>query len=465
MTNRDSTTAPTSPNSGATLIRGLGLKEATAANVVEMVGIGPFITIPFLLTAMGGPQALLGWVVGALLAVGDGLVWAELGAAMPGAGGSYIYLREAYGAKRMGQLMSFLFVWMILFTAPLSAATGAVGFAEYLGYFAPSLSPLVTKLIAVGVVLAITALLYRDIKSVGRLSFVFMLVVLSSILWVIVSGLFRMDLGMVFDFPPQAFSLSKGFFIGLGGASLIAIYGYGGYNNVCFLGGEVKNPSKNIPRAIVISILLVTALYFFMTTSIIGVVPWRDAMQSQHVVSDFMEIIYGPWAGHVLTVFILGAAFASVFALLLGYSRIPYAAAADGRFFRIFARLHPTGRFPHVSVVILGLGSTFFCFFKLEDIIQTLMVIQIIILYLAQVWAVTLIRRRADIHRPFQMWFYPLPSFLAAGGWLYILLTQEWRFIIMGAVVLAVGVGLYMLRARHIGEWPFASGPMESTAD
>ena len=465
MTNRDSTTAPTSPNSGATLIRGLGLKEATAANVVEMVGIGPFITIPFLLTAMGGPQALLGWVVGALLAVGDGLVWAELGAAMPGAGGSYIYLREAYGAKRMGQLMSFLFVWMILFTAPLSAATGAVGFAEYLGYFAPSLSPLVTKLIAVGVVLAITALLYRDIKSVGRLSFVFMLVVLSSILWVIVSGLFRMDLGMVFDFPPQAFSLSKGFFIGLGGASLIAIYGYGGYNNVCFLGGEVKNPSKNIPRAIVISILLVTALYFFMTTSIIGVVPWRDAMQSQHVVSDFMEIIYGPWAGHVLTVFILGAAFASVFALLLGYSRIPYAAAADGRFFRIFARLHPTGRFPHVSVVILGLGSTVFCFFKLEEIIQILMVIQIIILYLAQVWAVTLIRRRADIHRPFQMWFYPLPSFLAAGGWLYILLTQEWKFIIMGAVVLAVGVGLYMLRARHTGEWPFASGPMESTAD
>lgn len=465
MTNRDSTTVPSSPNPGEKLIRGLGLKEATAANVVEMVGIGPFITIPFLLTAMGGPQALLGWLVGALLAVGDGLVWAELGAAMPGAGGSYIYLREAYGAKRMGQLMSFLFVWMILFTAPLSAATGAVGFAEYLGYFAPSLSPLVTKLIAVGVVLAITALLYRDIKSVGRLSFVFMLVVLSSILWVIVSGLFRMDLGMVFDFPPQAFSLSKGFFIGLGGASLIAIYGYGGYNNVCFLGGEVKNPSKNIPRAIVISILLVTALYFFMTTSIIGVVPWRDAMQSQHVVSDFMEIIYGPWAGHVLTVFILGAAFASVFALLLGYSRIPYAAAADGRFFRIFARLHPTGRFPHVSVVILGLGSTVFCFFKLEDIIQILMVIQIIILYLAQVWAVTLIRRRADIHRPFQMWFYPLPSFLAAAGWLYILLTQDWKFIIMGAVVLAAGIGLYLLRARHTGEWPFASGPMESTAD
>ncbi|MFQ6031238.1 MAG: APC family permease, partial [Dehalococcoidia bacterium] len=386
---------PASPAaSGEGLIRGLGLKEATAANVVEMVGIGPFITIPILLGFMGGPQALLGWLVGALLAVSDGLVWAELGAAMPGPGGSYQYLREAYGPNRMGLMMSFLFVWMILFTAPLSAATGAVGFAEYLRYLVPLLSPMTTKLIAVGVVLTITVLLYRDIKTVGRLSFVLMLVVLSSILWVIGSGFFRLRADLLLDFPPHAFAFSKEFFLGLGGASLIAIYGYGGYNNVCFLGGEVKKPSKNIPRAVVFSILLVSALYFFMTISIIGVIPWREAMQSQHVVSDFMELIYGSWAGGVLTVLILGAAFASVFALLLGYTRIPYAAAADGRFFRVFARLHPTGRFPHVSVVFLGLVSTFFCFFELEEIIQILMVIQIIVLYLAQIWAVTLIRRR-----------------------------------------------------------------------
>ncbi len=443
------------------LIRGLGLKEATAANVVEMVGIGPFITIPILLGFMGGPQALLGWLVGAVLAVSDGLVWAELGAAMPGAGGSYQYLREAYGHKRMGLMMSFLFVWMILFTAPLSAATGAVGFAEYLHYLVPNLSPMTTKLIAVGVVLGITVLLYRDIKTVGRLSFVLMLVVLGSILWVILSGLFSIRLSLLLDFPANAFSFSKGFFVGLGGASLIAIYGYGGYNNVCFLGGEVKNPSKNIPRAVVFSILLVAALYFFMTVSIIGVVPWREAMQSQHVVSDFMELIYGSWAGQVLTVLILGAAFASVFALLLGYTRIPYAAAADGRFFRIFARLHPTGRFPHVSVIILGLVSTFFCFFKLEEIIQILMVIQIIVLYLAQIWAVTLIRRRPDIHRPFQMWFYPVPSLLAAAGWLYILFTQEWRFIVWGVAVLGGGIGLYLLRASISKEWPFGKAAAE----
>jgi amino acid transporter len=208
------------PEGGGGLIRGLGLKESTAANVVEMVGIGPFITIPILLGFMGGPQALLGWMVGAVLAVSDGLVWAELGAAMPGAGGSYRYLREAYGRNGMGLMMSFLFVWMILFTAPLSAATGAVGFAEYLKYLVPTLSPLLTKVIAVGLVLFITVLLYRDIKTVGRLSFVLMLVVLSSILWVILSGLFNLKADLLFDFPPNAFSFSKEFFVGLGGASM-----------------------------------------------------------------------------------------------------------------------------------------------------------------------------------------------------------------------------------------------------
>lgn len=438
-----------------TLIRGLGLKEATAANVVQMVGIGPFITIPFLLGAMGGPQALLGWLVGAVLAISDGLVWAELGAAMPGAGGSYVYLREAYNPKGMGQLMSFLFVWMILFTAPLSAATGGVGFAEYLRYLVPTLTPVATKLVAVSVVLFVTVLAYRDIKTAGQLSFALMLVVLGSILWVIVSGVFRMKVSLLVDFPPNAFSFSKEFFAGLGGASLIAIYGYGGYSNVCYLGGEVQNPAKNIPRAVVISILMVTTLYFFMNASIIAVVPWREAAQSEHVVSDLMEIIYGPWAGRVLTVLILGAAFASIFSLLLGYSRIPYAAAVDGKFFRVFARLHPTGRFPNISIAALGLVSTLFCFFKLEEIIQVLMVIQIIILYLAQVLAVTLIRRRPDIQRPFQMWFYPLPSLVAAVGWLFILISTGWKLVGVGMLVLLLGIGAYLLRARQRREWPF----------
>ena len=439
------------------LVRGLGLKEATATNVVQMVGIGPFITIPFLVSAMGGPQAMLGWLVGAILAVCDGLVWAELGAAMPGAGGSYVYLREAYGPKTMGRMMSFLFVWMILFTVPLGAASGGVGFAEYMHYLIPTMGPLTTKVVAVAVILFVTFLAYRDIQSVGRLSFWLMVVVVGSIAWVIVSGLFRMEFAHLFDFPENAFLLRPQFFTGLGAASLIAIYGYGGYNNVCYLGGEVQNPTRTIPRAVILSILVVVLLYLLMTASILGVVPWQEVVKSQHVVSDFMEMIYGPWGARGLTLLILGASLASVFAILLGSSRIPYAAAADGEFFPVFAKLHPTGRFPHFSLLFLGIGSTVFCFFKLEEIIQILIVIQIIILFLAQVLAVTLIRRRKEIERPFQMWFYPLPSLTAAAVWLLVLVSTGWRMVGLGVAVLAMGIGAYMLRACVRREWPFAA--------
>lgn len=441
------------------LVRGLGLKEATAANVVQMVGIGPFITIPFLVSAMGGPHALLGWMVGAILAVCDGLVWAELGAAMPGAGGSYVYLRQAYGPERMGRMMSFLFVWMILFTVPLGAASGAVGFAEYMHYLIPTMGPLVTKFVAVGVMLFVTFLAYRDIQSIGRLSFWLMLVVMGSIAWVILSGSFRVELGRLVDFPAGAFSLTPAFFTGLGAACLIAIYGYGGYNNVCYLGGEVKNPTKTIPRAVIFSILVVAVLYFLMTASILGVIPWQEVASSKHVVSDFMEMIYGRWGAQLLTVLILGAALASVFAIMIGSSRIPYAAAADGEFFPVFAKLHPTGRFPHVSLLFLGLGSTVFCFFELEKIIQILMVIQIIILFLAQVLAVTLIRRRGDMERPFQMWAYPLPSIVAAVVWLLVLVSVGRELVQWGVLVLAVGIGAYLLRARMRHEWPFQGAP------
>jgi amino acid transporter len=443
--------------SGSGLVRGLGLKESTAANVVQMVGIGPFITIPFLVIAMGGPHALLGWLVGAILAICDGLVWAELGAAMPGAGGSYVYLRQAYGPDRLGRMMSFLFVWMILFTAPLSAASGGVGFAEYLHYLVPALGPLATKFVAVAAVLFVTFLAYRDIQTVGKLSFWLMVVVLSSILWVIGSGLLRFEFARLVDFPEGAFSFSKSFFLGLGAASLIAIYGYGGYSNVCYLGGEVRNPAKTIPRAVILSILVVALLYFLMTASILGVLPWEEVAKSRHVVSDFMEMIYGHWAAQVLTVLILGAALASVFALILGYSRIPYAAAVDGEFLPVFAKLHSTGRFPHVSVAAVGIGGSLFCFFELEEIIQILMVIQILILFLAQVFAVSLIRRRADIEKPFRMWLYPLPLVGAAGGWLLVLFSTGWGMIGAGILVLALGIGVYLFRARMRQEWPYAA--------
>jgi amino acid transporter len=438
------------------LVRGIGIFGATSANMLEMIGVGPFITIPILLAKANGPQAILGWVLGALVALCDGMVWAELGAAMPGTGGPYRYLSEAYGPRRLGRLMSFLFIWQTIFLAPLSIGSGAVGFAQYAKFLFQNIGWWQEKGIAMVVCLLITMLLYREIRSVGRLSVAMWIVVLGTVAWITAAGVLHFDPHQAFDFPPHAFAPSQAFFFGLGGATLIAMYDYGGYNNVCFFAGEVRHPERVIPRSILYSVVAVAALYLTMNITIIGVVPWREAVHSTSIVSDFIRRIYGLTAAKVVTVLILWTTFASVFAVLLGYSRVPYAAASDGRFFRVFARLHPTKNFPSFSVAFIGLTSALACLLNLEVLINALIVIQVLIQFIAQIIAVTLIRRnRPELHRPFRMPLYPLPSIVALLGWLYILVASGLRYIIAGICLLAIGVIAYLLRAHRAHEWPF----------
>ena len=446
--------APPQPS----LVRGIGLLEATAANMLNMIGVGPFLTIPLTIAAMGGPQAMLGWVVGAVVAVCDGLVWSELGAALPGAGGPYIYLEQAFGPKSLGRLMSFLFLWETVFVAPLSTASGAVGFAQYTKFLIPSLGPWQMKLLAAGSCLLMTLLLHRDIRSVGRLSIGMWVVVIGTAAWILFGGFTNFQVSRIADLPAGAFHLSTSFFAGLGGATLIAMYDYGGYYNVCLFGGEVKNPGKTIPRSILISIGVVAVLYLSMNLSIINVIPWREAMKSTAIVSDFMDRLYGRRAANVVTVLILWTAMASVFAILLGYSRVPYAAAAEGRFFSIFARLHPKGRFPSFSLVSLGVASAAACALSLEDLIKALTVIQILIQFMAQCVAVVALRRyRPDIQRPFSMWLYPVPAVVALGGWMFILVASGFVYVLSGFLLMAVGILAYLWRARREGEWPFVT--------
>ncbi|MBL8171268.1 MAG: amino acid permease [Acidobacteria bacterium] len=445
----------------ATLTRGMGLLEATAANMLEMIGIGPFITIPGILAAMGGPQAMLGWVLGLLIAACDGLIWAELGAAMPGAGGSYQYLQQAYGPQRMGRLMGFLFIWQTVCTAPFSIASGAVGFANYTKYLWPSLTPGQGKILAAAVCLGVMLLLYRDISSIGKLSVVLWVVVLLTVGWVLFAGITNFQTSRALDFPPGAFNLSWGFFAGLGSATLFAVYDYGGYNNVCFFGGEVRDPAKNIPRAVLISIAAVALIYLVMTFTIIGVVPWREAitkgtLANEAIVAAFIQRLYGDKAATVMTLLILWTTFASLFAVMLGYSRVPYAAAADGQFFKAFARLHPRKNFPNFSLIFIGVTSALACWFDLGTLIAALIIIEKIARDIGQSLAVIVIRRyRPDIKLPFKMWFYPLPSLIALAGWLYILSTNERKIVLWGLVLLLLGIGAYFWRARARREWPF----------
>src|SRR5437588_7353277 len=341
------------------LERGLGLKEAVALNMIEIVGIGPFVVSPLVIRAMGGPQALIAWLAGALLATLDGFVWSELGAAMPKAGGTYVFLREAYGPERWGRLMSFLFVWQTFVQAPLSIASASIGFTRYVGFLRP-LSKWEAKAVAGGLVILLVILLYRRITTIGKISLLLWAGVIVTLLWLIWGGMTHFNSKMAFDFPPNAFSFSWVWFAGLGSAMVSTIYSYWGYYNICHLGSEIKDPERNIPRGIFLSVLGIAILYLAMQTSILGVVPWREAQNSDFIASLFVERLYGHAAARAVTAMILWIAVASAFSVLLGASRVPYSAAQDGNFFRVFGRVHPTKHFPHISLLFLsGLAVIF----------------------------------------------------------------------------------------------------------
>jgi len=432
------------------LTRGLGLLEATALNMSNMVGVGPFVTIPLLIGAMGGPQCMLGWLVGTVLALCDGLVWAELSAALPGEGGSYLYLREAFRRTRLGSLLPFLFIWQFIFSGPLEIASGYIGFAQYLSYFRRGMGAWEMRLAACVVGVLVVALLYRGIKAVGRLTVVLWIGMLVTVAWIIATGFAHFDARLAFDFPPHAFAISPAFMAGLGGATLIAMYDFLGYYGICFVGGEVRQPERVMPRSIVLSVLLVGAIYALMTLAILGVVPWREAMHSHFVAARFMEVIYGRWAGSAVTVLILWSAVASVFALVLAYSRVPYAAALDGYFWKPFGKLHAKGDFPHVSLLVIGGLAIAAGMLNLDFVVSALLTTRILIQFIGQIAAVTVLRRsRPDIARPFRMWLYPLPSVLALLGWIYVFVTSGWIFVLCGLGVLASGGVAFVVWRRR----------------
>jgi amino acid transporter len=464
------------------LHRSLNLRGAVALNMLDMIGVGPFITLPLILAAMGGPQAMLGWILGAGLALCDGLVWAELGAAMPAAGGSYHFLRTIYagpdGRGKGGRFLAFLFIFQLTFSAPLSVASGCIGLSQYATYLWPALRGHTSlhmlhvgsysagvaagpaTLVAIAAVLVAVLLLYRGLANLRMVAAVMWCAVMGLVAWILITGLMHGHVAQAFTFPPGAFSLTPGFFMGLGSAMLIATYDYWGYYNITFLGGEVKDAARTVPRAILISIALVAAIYLAMNISVLAVLPWQGIVGARNlearraVISLFMETAYGPRIGPALgkvaAVLVMVTAFASVFSLLLGYSRIPYAAARDGNYFRVFAKLHRNG-FPHVSLLALGAAAICFCFFSLADVIAALVVLRILLQFLLQHFGVIYLRRtQPEMKRPFRIWLYPLPPLLAICGFVYILLERvNFQREILGAgAVIVAGTAMYAVRER-----------------
>jgi len=439
-----------------TLKRKISLLQATAINMTEMVGIGPFVVLSSVAAIMGGPSFLYAWLAGAFLAFIDAMVCSELGAAFPLAGGSYNFLMAGYGPK-YGRLTSFLFVWQTMIQAPLVIASAAIGFSKYFGYIMP-VTPLQARMVSGSVVILIVILLYRKIEEVGKITMALWVCVLVTIAWVIGSGMAHGNFMRPITHANDGAGFNSIFAAGLSFASLKTVYSYLGYYNVCHLGGEIINPQKNIPRSMFISIAGIMLLYLLMNISVASVLPYNVLIKSNFVVSDFIETLQGGTIATIVTVLILIVAFASVFSGTLGYTRVPYAAALDGSFFKVFARLHPTKYFPYISLLVLGSIAFIFSitFTNISDVVHAILAMRILTQFVAQAAGLILLHnKRRNIKLPWKMPLYPLPVIIDIAMWLVLLYFTGWGMIKYALLFIATGIVTFFIKAKVNDEWPF----------
>jgi len=437
------------------LDRKISLLQATAINMTDMVGIGPFVVLSVVAELMKGPWFLYAWLAGALLSFIDAMIWSELGATFPLAGGTYNFLKESFGPK-WGKLTSFLFVWQTMIQAPLVIASAAIGFAQYFTYIVP-LNEIERKIISGGVVILIVFLLYRKIETIGKISVLLWMGVLITMACIIAGGFMHGNFLAPVQHINEGLHVNGAFVAALGFASVKTMYSYLGYYNVCHLGGEIMQPQKNIPKSMFISVAGIAALYMLMNISVASVLPFDTIMQSPFVISEFMQALAGPVAATIITALVLWVAFASVFSGTLGYSRIPYAAAKDGAFFSVFAKLHPTKHFPYVSLLALGgVAFIFSLLFKIQNVINAILAMRILIQFVGQAAGLIILNKREG--RKFMKWkmpFYPLPVILAIIMWLFIFISTSLSMAGAGILVISFGVIVYLIKSKLKKEWPF----------
>ncbi len=428
--------------------RKINLLQATSINMIDMVGIGPFVVMPFVVAQFNSGLFIWAWIFGAFTAFMDAMIWSELGAKYPLAGGTYNFHRIAFGEKG-GRLMSFLFVWQTSIQAPLVVASASIGFAQYLTYIVP-LDIWQQKIVSGGLVMLVFILLYRKIETIGKISVVMGTIVVLTIIWIIISGLLNQQHPVKLIPTGKESFFTYAFWAAVGQASVKTVYAYLGYYNVCHLGGEIKNPGKNIPRSIFISVFGIATLYLLMNISVMGVMPWELVKaDDKYLVSSFMQQLYGTKAGVLVTVLILCIAFSSLFAVVLGYSRVPYAAAVDGNFFKPFAKLHPTKNFPYISLIVLcTLGFIFSLLFKLAEVISSILAMRIVIQFIGQAVGVVMLRKRfGEKDLPFNMMLFPLPVILSIVIWAFLFVSTGW-FALWGSLIALCGVGVYFFTSR-----------------
>lgn len=466
-----------------TLHRHFGLLQATALNVTMIVGAGVFITVPLMLKEFPGPYALLGWLAAGLVMLCDSLIWGELGAALPGSGGSYLYLLECYGKSKWGRLMAFLFIWQFLLSGPLEVGSGLIAISEFSTGLSPSfrefnaahtwtyllwpaknlginIGP--SRALALAAGCLILFLLRRRISGLGRLTVTMWLGVLLVIAWILLEGGPRFDWNKALGAEGAADHLPDGFIAKLGSCMRLAMYSYLGYYSVCYIGDEIRNPERTLPRSIIFSALLVMALFVAVHLALLGVVGWQNVPISDNdsysLPAEFMRSIYGPAsiAATLITLCLVWTCFGSVFAGVFSYSRIPYGAARYGHFFSVFGRVHPTLQIPDVSLYLVGAMTLLWSLFDLQTVIDALITTRILEQFIAQTIGVMILRRaQPELRRPFRIWLYPVPCFLALAGWIFMYATADSLFIGLGLATMVLGGIAFLIWAANTGGWPF----------
>lgn len=433
----------------------ISLLQATAINMTDMVGIGPFVVLSVVAATMGGPWFLYAWVAGAVLSFTDACIWSELGAVYPLAGGSYNFLKAGFGPK-WGKLMSFLLVWQTLFLAPLVLTSASLGFAKYFSFLV-NVNAVESKIVSCSLVVLVVALLYREIETIGKISVLLWIGVLSTITLIISGGFAHGNFMQPIKEINNDVTLNYAAMAALVTASLSTVYSYLGYYNVCHLGGDIVNPQRNIPRSMFISIAGITILYLLMNISVASVLPFKEITESNFVVSRFVEVLAGTTAAHIITVLILWVAFASIFSATLGYSRIPYAAAKDGAFFKIFAKLHPTKNFPYVSLLFVG-GVAFvfsLLFDNVGDVVKSILAMRILIQFIGQAIGLVLLHKKhGKLFFPWRMPLYPLPVILAIIIWMALFYFTGEKML-YGSIAIVAGIVVYLVKSYVKKDWPF----------
>lgn len=454
--------------------------QACGLNTMMMFGTGPFISIPLCLAATNpaGPQAMIGYAIAALGCASDSFVWGEMGSRWPLSGGSFVYLKQLYGREKWGKLAAFLYVWQFFISGPAEIASGFLAISHYLAYIhGDTHSHFATSLPACGLLVLTIFFLYRKVEDIGKGVLFLWGITIFAILFCLIGGFSQFDSNNL-KMPDDAFADPKTFIWSLAAACRFGVYDFTGYYDVCQMGGEVKNPRKNIPYSCIITCLVVLVVYFLTYLSVCSFLPWFGedgfvaAAESDdfYIMGLFAEKLVNRGFAIFFVIIVCITIFGSAFSMIVGMQYLPVAAAEDGVFFSFLATRDPErGGLPKNSLLSLGFLGMCWCFFSLDVVIDAMTVMIILCQFIGQAVGLLVYRTRVmntqdggDDEEAWKMPCFPLPAIVQLVVFSFIFLTSE-NYLISGDAPLLdlcflfmiVGVILFLIRQRVHKDWPW----------